>query len=64
MFVFIFTLFYFQVILKCVRLGYLRDCRAYPKYHMAVITKEGASVEGPLMIDSDWEYAKSIRGFE
>lgn len=53
-----------EVILRCVRLGYLRDGRAYPKYHMAVITKEGASVEGPLMIDSDWEYAKSISGFE
>jgi len=53
-----------EVILKCVRLGYLRDCRGYPKFHVAVITKEGAKVEGPLMIDSDWEYAKNIAGFE
>ena len=31
---------------KCVRLGYLRDCRAWPKYHIATITAEGAKV-GP-----------------
>jgi len=53
-----------SVIQQCVRLGYLRDCRAWPKYHLATITKEGTKVEGPLMIDSDWQYAASIQGYE
>jgi len=52
-----------DVMLQCVRLGYLRDCRAWPKYHIATITAEGAKVEGPLMIDSDWDYAKTIKGY-
>jgi len=52
-----------NVILQCVRLGYLRDCRAWPQYHIAIITADGAEVEGPLMIDSDWEYAKTIKGY-
>jgi len=51
-----------EVILQCVRLGYLRDCRAWPKFHLAVVTKEGTKIEGPLMIDSDWEYAKLVGG--
>eukprot|EP00088_Acartia_fossae_P001882 TRINITY_DN10737_c0_g1_i2.p1 TRINITY_DN10737_c0_g1~~TRINITY_DN10737_c0_g1_i2.p1 ORF type:complete len:274 (+),score=61.01 TRINITY_DN10737_c0_g1_i2:30-824(+) len=52
-----------ETITKCVRLGYLRDCRAWPKYHIATITKDGVKIDGPLMIDSDWEYAKGIEGY-
>lgn len=48
---------------QCVRLCYLRDCRGWPKYHIATITKEGSKVTGPLMIDSDWEVAKNIVGY-
>jgi len=53
-----------EVITKCVRLGYLRDCRGYPKYHLATVTKDGCKVEGPMMIDSDWQYANAISGYE
>jgi len=49
---------------KCVRLAYLRDCRAWPKYHIARIDGSGSSIEGPLMIDSDWEFAKGVKGYE
>jgi len=48
---------------KCIRLCYLRDCRAWPKYTMATIDKEGTKTEGPHMIDSDWEYAKIVSAF-
>lgn len=53
-----------QTLLQCVRLAYLRDCRSWPKYHLANIDASGAQVEGPLMIDSDWEFAKGIKGYE
>lgn len=53
-----------QTILQCVRLAYLRDCRSWPKYHLAKVDKEGTTLEGPLMIDSDWEFAKGVKGYE
>jgi len=49
---------------QCVRLSYLRDCRSWPKYHIAKVDETGCVVEGPLMIDSDWQYAKGVAGYE
>merc|ERR1711881_599826 len=34
-----------QTLLQCVRLAYLRDCRSWPKYHIAKIDATGSSVE-------------------
>lgn len=51
-------------LLQCVRLAYLRDCRSWPKYHIAKVDASGSSIEGPLLIDSNWEYAKNVRGYE
>merc|ERR1712096_586028 len=51
-------------LLQCVRLAYLRDCRSWPKYHIAKIDASGSTIEGPLMIDSNWEYAKDVKGYE
>jgi len=53
-----------EVMLQCLRLGYLRDCRAWPRYHIATVTKDGSKIEGPLMIDSDWKYAADVQGYE
>lgn len=51
-------------ILQCIRLAYLRDCRSWPKFHLAKVDASGSSVEGPLMIDSDWTFAKGVAGYE
>jgi len=53
-----------KTLLQCVRLAYLRDCRSWPKYHLANVNANGCTVEGPLMIDSDWEYARGVKGYE
>jgi len=53
-----------QTLLQCVRLTYLRDCRSWPKYHVAKVDASGSTVEGPLMIDSDWTFAKGVAGYE
>ena len=50
--------------MKCLRVSYLRDCRATNKYHISVINNDGAKVEGPLTIDSNWEVAKMIKGYD
>jgi len=52
-----------DIVLKCIRVCYLRDCKAMNKYYIATINSEGSEVEGPLMIDSNWEVAKSIQGY-
>jgi len=51
-------------LLQCIRLSFLRDCRAWPKFHIAKVDASGSSVEGPLNIDSDWSYAKGVAGYE
>jgi len=53
-----------STIQQCVRLAYLRDCRSWPKYQLATIDAAGSRVEGPLMIDSDWEFARGVKGYE
>lgn len=53
-----------EIVQKCVRVCYLRDCRATSKYHMGVVSKDGSKVEGPLVIDSNWEIARYVRGYE
>jgi len=52
-----------EIILKCIRICYLRDCKAMNKYYISTINAEGAEVEGPLMIDSNWEVARGIAGY-
>lgn len=52
-----------EIILKCIRVCYLRDCKAMNKYYIATINSEGAEVEGPNLIDSNWEVARSIQGY-
>ena len=53
-----------QLLKKAIRVCYLRDCRATPKFHIATINMEGSTIEGPAMIESNWEIAKSIRGYD
>lgn len=52
-----------EVIKKCIRICYLRDCRASAKYVLATVTAKGATIEPTAEIDSDWEYAKNVKGF-
>merc|ERR1712172_110531 len=35
-----------EIILKCIRVCYLRDCKAMNKYYISTINAEGAEVEG------------------
>lgn len=53
-----------EILLKCIRVCYLRDCRATNKYHLATITNEGSEVEEPALIDSNWEVARGIVGYD
>lgn len=52
-----------EAIQQCIRLSYTRDCRAWPRYTVAIIDKTGAKIEGPFSIDSEWGYAAGISGY-
>ncbi len=54
-----------DVIKECLRVCFLRDCRASKRYHLAVVGKDGkARVEKPEEIDTNWQIAKEIKGYE
>ncbi|XP_054153460.1 proteasome subunit beta type-4-like [Oppia nitens] len=52
-----------QVIQKCLTVLYYRDARSFNKYELAVVKKSGATVEGPLTLDSNWSIAHYVKGY-
>ena len=53
-----------EAIRTCVRTLFYRDCRSTSRFSMAVVNTEGAAVEKPTVIDSNWEIAKFNLGYE
>jgi 20S proteasome subunit beta 7 len=52
------------VVVKCLRTCFYRDCRQSPRYHIAVVNKEGAVVEDPKVLETNWEIAHMVAGYE
>jgi 20S proteasome subunit beta 7 len=53
-----------KIIAECLQVLYYRDARSLPKYHLAVVTKEGSRIEGPLEVPSNWDIAEYVAGYE
>ena len=53
-----------EAIRTCVRTLFYRDCRSTSRFQMAVVNTQGAAVEKPTVIDSNWEIAKSVKGYD
>jgi len=53
-----------DVIARCLSVLFYRDARSWNEYELAVVTKDGASIEGPLMCKTDWNIAHMVRGYE
>ena len=49
---------------KALTVLFYRDARSLNKYGIAVVTKDGARVEGPFVSDTNWEVAHMIKGYE
>ncbi|XP_014204523.1 proteasome subunit beta type-4 [Copidosoma floridanum] len=48
-----------DLIYKVMQVLFYRDARSFPKYHIAVITKEkGVEIKGPITIGHNWEVAE------
>jgi len=53
-----------KVIQKCLQVLYYRDARSWNQYHIAVVNDKGSKVEGPFKLESDWQFATAVTGYE
>ncbi|KAJ8311412.1 hypothetical protein KUTeg_010767 [Tegillarca granosa] len=49
---------------RCLKILYYRDARSLNKYEVAIVTKDGSIVKGPISSNPNWEVAKMIKGYE
>ncbi|KAK3760729.1 hypothetical protein RRG08_009364 [Elysia crispata] len=49
---------------RCMKLLFYRDARSLNKYQVAVITKAGVDIRGPIKSETNWEVAHMIKGYE
>lgn len=53
-----------KIIHECMKVLYCRDARSFPKYHVAIVTKEGSRIEGPIDVEAEWGIASYVKGYE
>jgi len=53
-----------QLIRKCLTVLYYRDARSFNKYQLAVVSESGSTIEGPLTLESNWDVAQYVSGYE
>jgi len=46
-----------ELLERCMTVCFYRDCRAYPKYQIATLTKDEVKIEDDLVVKADWEVA-------
>lgn len=49
---------------SCLKVLFYRDARSLNRYEIAVVTKDGARIEGPKVSDTNWDIAHLVRGYE
>lgn len=49
-----------ELINKCMEVLFYRDARSFPKYQVAVITKDNVDIQGPMDIQQNWNLAHMI----
>lgn len=48
---------------RCLKVLFYRDARSFNKYQRAIVTKDGARIEGPVSSETDWDIAHIVKGF-
>ncbi|CAH1788934.1 unnamed protein product [Owenia fusiformis] len=49
---------------RCLKVLFYRDARSFNKYEIAIVTKDGARIEGPMSSDTNWDIATMVKGYE
>ncbi|XP_014777892.1 proteasome subunit beta type-4 [Octopus bimaculoides] len=52
------------LIMKAMKILFYRDARSLNKFEIVSVTKDGATIEGPLSAKVDWSIANLICGYE
>ncbi|KAK7095618.1 proteasome subunit beta type-4-like isoform X4 [Littorina saxatilis] len=53
-----------ELIDRCMKLLFYRDARSLNKYQVAVVTKKGSEIRGPIVSEANWEIAHMVKGYE
>lgn len=53
-----------DVVDRCMKLLYYRDGRAYDKYSIAIVTREGVRVEESKELQTNWSIASQISSYD
>uniref|UniRef100_A0A4W5QFT4 Proteasome subunit beta n=1 Tax=Hucho hucho TaxID=62062 RepID=A0A4W5QFT4_9TELE len=46
---------------RCLKVLYYRDARSYNRHEIAIVTKEGVEIVGPMSCETNWEIAHMVR---
>ncbi|KAG8124293.1 putative Proteasome subunit beta protein [Naja naja] len=49
---------------QCMKILYYRDTHLFNRYQITTVTEKGVEVEGPLTLETNWEIAHLVSGFE
>lgn len=49
---------------RCMKILYYRDARSFNRFELTTVTEKGVEVEGPLTLETNWEIANLVSGFE
>ena len=53
-----------RLISESMKVLFYRDCRAYPKYHIATVSKEGIIIEEVMDNFGSWTIAEYVHGYD
>ena len=53
-----------DVIAHCLSVLFYRDARSWNEYELAVVTKDGAWIDGPFTCKTNWNIAHMVHGYE
>ncbi|ELT98117.1 hypothetical protein CAPTEDRAFT_178772 [Capitella teleta] len=53
-----------QLIDRALRVLFYRDARSWNRYQLAIVTKDGVRIEGPLSSKTDWSVAHVAKGIQ
>lgn len=53
-----------ELIDRCMKLLFYRDARSLNKYQVAVVSKKGSEIRGPVVSTPNWEIAHLVKGYE
>lgn len=53
-----------ELLIRCLKVMYYRDARSLNRYQIAVSTDSGVTVDEPVDLESNWDIADLVRGYE